>query len=248
MFGGIGNVGNELGRALAHGLSQSTISAFTGGDSFSSFLSAGLGSLAGSGFMSTKFGKSVEGMYVFSGFAGGVGAELAGGDFLQGASLGLMNAGLNHAKQGFSGENTKEDKSESTVVEEPSQYELFKAARDGRTLYVSDGKGNFTYYRPDGSIEISTVSPKMEILQDITLVLMPELKGVGVIGRLKVPFFEGLGKRISKYAPKLNSGKGLRIGLSKSRGRRVFRVTSGSGKRNHLLDIDLGPIPNYKKK
>jgi hypothetical protein len=36
------------------------------------------------------------GVYTYSALAGGIGAELTGGNFWQGAAIGIMNAGLNH--------------------------------------------------------------------------------------------------------------------------------------------------------
>lgn len=62
------------------------------------FAAGGLGSLAGSSFMmyGGKFASSTAGTYAFSGLAGGVGAELTGGNFWEGAAVGVMNAGLNH--------------------------------------------------------------------------------------------------------------------------------------------------------
>jgi len=74
------------------------ISEFTGGDFMQGFAAGGLGSLAGSAFMmyGGSFANSPIGNYTFSGLAGGVGAELSGGNFWQGAGIGLMTTGLNH--------------------------------------------------------------------------------------------------------------------------------------------------------
>ncbi len=105
-FGPIGSVGfgGEIGRALTHGVSQAWLSGITGyGDPMTSFASAGLGSLAGSAFMmyGRRFASSTFGNYAFSGLAGGIGAELTGGNFLEGAAIGLMTSGLNHLQQGL---------------------------------------------------------------------------------------------------------------------------------------------------
>lgn len=45
-----------------------------------------------------KFANSRAGLYGFSGMAGGLTASATGGNFWQGAAIGLMNAGLNHAR------------------------------------------------------------------------------------------------------------------------------------------------------
>ena len=59
--------------------------------------------MAGSAFQiyGGNFADSHFGTYIFSGAAGGIAAELTGGNFLQGAAIGLMTAGLNHLQQGI---------------------------------------------------------------------------------------------------------------------------------------------------
>lgn len=62
---------------------------------------------------------------------------------------------------------------------------------------------------------------------------------------VKVPLFKTLGEGIRRYTPSLGRGAGLRIGTSTTRGREVFRITYGN-RTKHILDIDLGKIPNKK--
>lgn len=62
----------------------------------------------------------------------------------------------------------------------------------------------------------------------------------------KVPLFKAIGQGIKNYVPKLGANRYLRIGTSTSHGRQVFRITTGNNTK-HLLDIDLGKIPNFKK-
>jgi hypothetical protein len=96
------------------------ISEFTGGDFMQGFVSGGLGSLAGSAFMmyGGKFANSIIGNYAFSGLAGGVGAELSGGNFWEGAATGLMVAGLNHIQQGISMPKKLEEKMDEAWAQE----------------------------------------------------------------------------------------------------------------------------------
>jgi len=87
---------------------------------------------------------------------------------------------------------------------EPSQMYIISENLKGRTVYVSDGKGNYKYYYPDGSIEISTTSPVMKMLQDITLLLTPELKGLQfvkapVMNFLKSPVRNLTGKPLRAF-------------------------------------------------
>lgn len=79
------------------------MSGIQGGDFMQGFASGALGSLGGSAFMTYggQFASSTLGNYAFSGLAGGVGAELTGGNFWEGAAIGIMTAGLNHLQQGI---------------------------------------------------------------------------------------------------------------------------------------------------
>ena len=97
---GSGGIAGEIGRAYTHGFVQGTISEFTGGDFMTGFASGGLGSLGGSAFMmyGGKLANSTAGLYGFSGLAGGAGSAATGGNFWEGAAMGVMNAGLNHAR------------------------------------------------------------------------------------------------------------------------------------------------------
>ena len=88
-----GKLWYEAGRAAVHGYSNTMIgAAFGQTPSLSSFAAASLGSLAGSGTSSFGSGIQIAG----STLAGGIGAELTGGDFWRGAAVGATVAGLNH--------------------------------------------------------------------------------------------------------------------------------------------------------
>ncbi|MGI6073564.1 MAG: RHS repeat-associated core domain-containing protein [Fermentimonas sp.] len=103
IFGPVGSmgIGGEVARAYTHGFANGMISQFSGGNFMQGVASNGLGSLAGSAFMmyGGSFAASEFGTYVFSGLSGGIGAELFGGNFWQGATVGVMNSGLNHLQQ-----------------------------------------------------------------------------------------------------------------------------------------------------
>ncbi|WP_421940539.1 T6SS effector amidase Tae4 family protein [Pedobacter sp.] len=84
-------------RGLAHGVAQGGISTLSGGNFLTGFATGSLGSLAGSGWQSLgEFAKSGVGTVAFSAVSGGIGAELTGGNFWQGAGTGAIVAGLNH--------------------------------------------------------------------------------------------------------------------------------------------------------
>ncbi|AKH95793.1 VCBS repeat-containing protein [Elizabethkingia anophelis] len=91
--------GNVLLQAGLHGLSQGVLG-FVQGESFTqSFISGSLGSLGASAFKSLagNFANNIGGTVLFGAIAGGIGAELSGGNFWQGATIGGIVAGFNHA-------------------------------------------------------------------------------------------------------------------------------------------------------
>ena len=92
-----------LVQAAAHGVSQGVLSVMQGGD----FLNGAAGGFFGSlgaelwgGAMKNlgyeKFAQSTIGTVAFGALSGGIGAELSGGNFWQGAVTGGIVAGLNH--------------------------------------------------------------------------------------------------------------------------------------------------------
>lgn len=102
--GGFSTLGDqvlhEFGRAFSHGVTQGMVAGYTGGDPLQAFVSAGLGSIGGSSFnmFAPAIASSNIGGAAFATLSGGLGAEISGGDFLEGATLGLMNYSLNHMR------------------------------------------------------------------------------------------------------------------------------------------------------
>lgn len=96
----VGGIGLAIVQAGTHAISQGVMSLMQG-DSFMSGAAAGLlGSLGAAGWgaaVGNKFASSAVGQIAFGALSGGVGAELTGGNFWQGALIGGMVAGLHHA-------------------------------------------------------------------------------------------------------------------------------------------------------
>lgn len=98
-----------------HAVSQGVLSVVQGGDFWSGALSGFMGHMGGELWGSTmnafglsKFAQSTMGMVAFGTLSGGIGAELAGGNFWQGAVTGGVVAGLNSAMHKIAGPgNTK---------------------------------------------------------------------------------------------------------------------------------------------
>ncbi len=87
-----------LVQAAAHGVSQGVLSVMQGGDFLSGAAGGFFGSLGSSAFgaIAGNFANSAVGTIAFGALSGGIGAELSGGNFWQGAVTGGIVAGLNH--------------------------------------------------------------------------------------------------------------------------------------------------------
>ncbi|WBV55574.1 SpvB/TcaC N-terminal domain-containing protein [Chryseobacterium daecheongense] len=93
--------GVALAQATVHGIAQGTLSLMQGGSFHQAMLSGALGSLGASAFgaFAKDFANQTVGKVLFGAISGGVGAELSGGNFWQGAVIGGIVAGLNHAME-----------------------------------------------------------------------------------------------------------------------------------------------------
>ncbi|WP_080777728.1 RHS repeat-associated core domain-containing protein [Chryseobacterium phocaeense] len=94
----LGEIGTIFVQGTVHALAQGTLSLMQGENFGSAFTSGLLGSLGASAFSSAagKFANSAVGTIASGAVLGGVGSELAGGNFRQGAVIGGFVAGFNH--------------------------------------------------------------------------------------------------------------------------------------------------------
>jgi hypothetical protein len=83
---------------VAHGVAQGALSLMQNGGFQQSFVSGALGSLGASAFgeIAGEAANSTVGTIAFGAAAGGIGSELTGGNFWQGALIGGIVAGFNH--------------------------------------------------------------------------------------------------------------------------------------------------------
>jgi hypothetical protein len=155
MFGPVGGMGleGEIARAYTHGFAQGMISETFGGDFMTGFAAGGLGSLGGSAFMMSQFGNSTLGNYAFSGLAGGVGAELTGGNFWEGAAIGLMTTGLNHLQQ-----NIQMSQMDKLLAERISDAALAERQRNIYNMSVMDDP--YGEFDQDINVDISVKGAK----------------------------------------------------------------------------------------
>lgn len=96
--------GLALAQAAAHGVAQGALSLMQGGNATMGAISGAFGSLGASAFGAgmkqiglETFAKSGAGTVLSGIILGGVGSELVGGNFWQGAVIGGIVSGLNHA-------------------------------------------------------------------------------------------------------------------------------------------------------
>ncbi|QCX53038.1 RHS repeat-associated core domain-containing protein [Elizabethkingia sp. JS20170427COW] len=92
----IGSLGLAVIQGGTHAISQGVLGLMQGGDFVSSAVAGFAGSLGASGWTGV-IGTSGGAMIAFGALSGGIGAELTGGNFWQGALIGGVVAGLNHA-------------------------------------------------------------------------------------------------------------------------------------------------------
>lgn len=101
----IGQIGFVMIQAGTHAIAQGILSSVQGESFLSSAASGFLGSLGASAFgaVAKNVAHSTLGTVLFGAFSGGIGAELTGGNFWQGALIGGIVAGLNHKLHDFIG-------------------------------------------------------------------------------------------------------------------------------------------------
>jgi RHS repeat-associated protein len=142
----LGDFGLALVKAGTHAVSQGLLS-LVQGDKFLSGAAAGFfGSLGASAFdkVFPTFAKSAGGTIAFGALAGGIGAELTGGNFWQGAIIGATVATLNDlAHRKFS----RPEKEVSAIRKK--MYELYGGPGDGDKGKAKNTSYSVTYKKND---------------------------------------------------------------------------------------------------
>jgi hypothetical protein len=95
VFGDVGSLLKEFGRAGAHSLASGTFSHLQGGNFWHGAAAGGISSLGGSTMQAMKF--SDPAMITGSAALGGLGSMIVGGDFWQGFGQGMAVGMFNHA-------------------------------------------------------------------------------------------------------------------------------------------------------
>lgn len=131
-----------------HAIAQGVLSLMQGGDFVHGAVAGFLGHLgaeAWGGAMKEmgyeQFAKSTGGMVAFGALSGGIGAELSGGNFWQGAVTGGIVAGLNSAMHKI--------KFRDDIIILNASKEVYGQGHNG---YIVEYKGKFIYGASDGLI------------------------------------------------------------------------------------------------
>lgn len=130
VFGTVGSFGKELMRGFMHGYTSGLTSAAFGGNFESGFLSGAFGSLAGSGISAYVNDPFLT--IGASALSGGIGSEIGGGNFWEGATTGAIIAGLNHGWH-----QKRPDADGILTLEEANEW--FRKG-NGKDLYVDASK------------------------------------------------------------------------------------------------------------
>jgi len=133
---GTGTAIQEIGVAMyqagAHGITQGMIAGISGGNFSTAFFSGALGSIGAGlfsiGMKSVNLGKSSKaiGTLLFGTASGGVGAKLTGGNFWEGASIGLAVGLLNHLAHSFN----QNDPEKRLTVEQQKKLQNIKSGTE----------------------------------------------------------------------------------------------------------------------
>ena len=115
-----------LPQAAMHGIAQGIIQGVSGGDFGQSFLTAAISSITAGGYgMLGGKTQTAVGQALFGTVAGGVTAELQGGNFWQGAAMGLTVSLLNHVAHEIDGPK-----------DPPSKYKRYFAQKLEESKYL----------------------------------------------------------------------------------------------------------------
>lgn len=156
----IGGFGLSVVQAGTHAISQGVLGLVQGADFVSSAVAGFAGSLGASGWGSVM-GTSSGAMIAFGALSGGIGAELAGGNFWQGAIAGGIVAGLNHAMHEIGntdngGDDPGKGKTLKDLKDSPPDHPEYKAPKGGaRKGKVPNGKAT-GWVDKDGRVWVPT--------------------------------------------------------------------------------------------
>lgn len=218
-------------KAVAHGVAQGALSLMQNQGFQQSFVSGALGSLGASAFgeIAGNAANSVVGTIAFGATAGGIGSELTGGNFWQGALIGGVVAGLNHTLH-----------MERTAVEDSMDGDCLtcpKNAKDGQ-IYSEKWKGY--QYRNGSWVELA---PGSTVIYKGQAYFNPSVEFI--TGDVPINLGGSGGLKFLKY-----SSKALKSLMSTEKGAQSAKTVSSIAKAMKKGDISMfsEPIHTYMYK
>ena len=168
----IGGIGSAMVQAGTHAIAQGVLGMVQG----DKFLSAAAGGFFGSlgagafGEVAGKFAKRTLGTILFGAISGGIGSELTGGNFWQGALIGGVVAGLNHAAHSTSPDKTDSEDSfaKRPLTQEERQkigenYPDYKNYPDAHSVYKEVGGPLYELYLQNPDDFINTCAIRLSV-------------------------------------------------------------------------------------
>ena len=164
-----GGVGLAIVQAGTHAISQGVLGLVQGGNFVSSAVSGFAGSLGASAFgaVAGDFANSTVGTVAFGALSGGIGAELSGGNFWEGAVIGGIVAGLNHAMHKMEQKSIAKQELNSVGIEDinataPNTEESLDTVLKTKTLssmHKDSGKVGISFGMVDDNRNLAETSP-----------------------------------------------------------------------------------------
>ena len=204
-------------QAAAHGVSQGVLSVMQGGDFLSGAAGGFLGSLGAefwSGAMKDmgliKFANSTIGTVAFGALSGGIGAELSGGNFWQGAVTGGIVAGLNHELHRYADKYIFEKSVEKFLIK--LGYDK-KEVRSDVTIHKDPKWKNYYARLNNADKYIKNWESSIDSVTEGEAYTSPSLKVKYRNGYVR----ESTGDRTTDYSLKYYKERGYSIGIVKSK-------------------------------
>ncbi|MCQ9639363.1 T6SS effector amidase Tae4 family protein, partial [Chryseobacterium sp. WG14] len=166
----LGKLGTIFVQGTVHALAQGVLS-LVQGDSFgSAFASGFLGSIGASSFgaVAGKFANSAVGTIASGIVLGGVGSELTGGNFWQGALIGGIVAGFNDVMHTMNGLDSKDSFTKRSLTQEERQkigenYPDYKNYPDAKSVYKEIGGPVYELYQKNPDDYINTCAIRLSV-------------------------------------------------------------------------------------
>ncbi|WP_370901325.1 T6SS effector amidase Tae4 family protein [Chryseobacterium gossypii] len=168
----LGKFGTIMVQGAAHAVAQGVLSLMQGQDFVSAFTSGLFGSYGASAFSAVagKFASSAVGVIASGAVLGGVGSELTGGNFWQGAAIGGVVAGLNHAmhQMGNGFDNDEESFAKRSLTPKERQkigenYPDYKNYPDAHSVYKEVGGPLYQEYLKNPDKYINTCAIRLSV-------------------------------------------------------------------------------------